>query len=195
MQEKDIAENTEELSKEELGRLVASRWTGETTEQQTEEVDGVKHNHHESHEETSEDTHSEEYDGYASETDDDSQRFDNDDMEDPVDEDFAEEDHYDSSTSYKSDTEDGSDFSGLSLFHSPLICSLCSVLQLNLVSYLKFLYTFTLLFVIQSDITSTSNPSWLEKIQQTVRNILNAVKLFQTPVDKSGRMHNFFGFG
>ncbi|KAL6341197.1 hypothetical protein AAG906_032313 [Vitis piasezkii] len=148
--ENDVAENTEGLSREELGRLVASRWTGENTGQHTEEVDAVKHDHHESHEETPEDTHAEEYDGYASETDDDSQKYDNDDMEDPVDEDFGEDDHYDSSPPYKSDTEDESDF---------------------------------------SDITSTSNPSWLEKIQQTVRNILNAVNLFQTPVDKSEAAH------
>lgn len=118
LQENDVAENTEGLSREELGRLVASRWTGENTGQHTEEVDAVKHDHHESHEETPEDTHAEEYDGYASETDDDSQRYDNDDMEDPVDEDFGEDDHYDSSPPYKSDTEDESDFSGLSLLHS-----------------------------------------------------------------------------
>ncbi|KAK2982010.1 hypothetical protein RJ640_013220 [Escallonia rubra] len=38
-----------------------------------------------------------------------------------------------------------------------------------------------------TDITSTSSPSWLAKIQRTVKNILQAVNLFQTPVDKSGR--------
>lgn len=35
---------------------------------------------------------------------------------------------------------------------------------------------------------STSNPSWLEKIQQTVRKFLEAVNPFQTPVDTSGKM-------
>lgn len=42
------------------------------------------------------------------------------------------------------------------------------------------------LFELYKDISSRSNPSWLEKIQQTVRNILKAVNLFKTPVDKSG---------
>ncbi|KAK9062474.1 hypothetical protein SSX86_019660 [Deinandra increscens subsp. villosa] len=36
-----------------------------------------------------------------------------------------------------------------------------------------------------SDMESTSNPSWLEKIQQTVRKFLEAVNPFQTPVDTS----------
>lgn len=36
------------------------------------------------------------------------------------------------------------------------------------------------------DVTTSSNPSWLEKIQNTVRNILQAVNLFQTPVNQSG---------
>lgn len=36
------------------------------------------------------------------------------------------------------------------------------------------------------DITTASNPSWLEKIQKTVQNILRAVNLFQTPVNQSG---------
>ncbi len=58
-------------------------------------------------------THDEEYDGYASETDDDNHRYDDDDdIEDEVDEDFREEDHDDSS-SYKSDSETEPVLSGL----------------------------------------------------------------------------------
>ncbi|KAJ9541468.1 hypothetical protein OSB04_027974 [Centaurea solstitialis] len=38
-----------------------------------------------------------------------------------------------------------------------------------------------------SDMEGTSNPSWLEKIQKTVRKFLQAVNPFQTPVDTSGR--------
>jgi protein kinase C substrate 80K-H len=34
--------------------------------------------------------------------------------------------------------------------------------------------------------TIPSNPSWLEKIQKTVQNILRAVNLFQAPVNQSG---------
>lgn len=118
LQGKNLAENTDELSREELGRLVASRWTGENTGQHIEEGDAVKHDNHESHEEAPDDAQTEEYDGYGSETDDDSHKYDNDDMEDPVDEEFGEEDHYDSSPPYKSDAEDESDYSGLSLFQS-----------------------------------------------------------------------------
>ncbi|KAG2675308.1 hypothetical protein I3843_13G156400 [Carya illinoinensis] len=140
-------ENTEGLSKEELGRLVASRWTGENTAKQAEQVDAAKGDDHEEHEEMPRGTHDEEDDGYASETDNDNQKYDddNDDMEDEVDEDFRV-DHDDSSSSYKSDSDT----------------------ELDL-----------------SDITTPSNPSWLEKIQNTVHNILRAVNLFQTPVNQS----------
>ncbi|GMY16081.1 glucosidase 2 subunit beta [Fagus crenata] len=142
----DASENTEGLSKEELGRLVASRWTGENSAKQTEEVDAAKDKDHEAHEEMPKSTHDEEYDGYASETDDDNHRYDDDDdIEDEVDEDFREEDHDDSS-SYKSDSET-----------EPVL----------------------------SDITPPSNPSWLEKIQKTVHNMLRAVNLFQTPVNQT----------
>ena len=111
----DASENTERLSKEELGRLVASRWTGENTEKQTEEVDAAKDKDHGGHEEIPEATHDEEDDGYASETDDDNQRYEDEDMEDEVDEDFREEDHYDSG-SYKSESDTEPDLSGLQQF-------------------------------------------------------------------------------
>ncbi|XP_059430441.1 glucosidase 2 subunit beta [Corylus avellana] len=145
----DVSENTEGLSKEELGRLVASRWTGENTAKQTEEVDATKDN---DHEEMPGGTHGEESDGYASETDNDNGRYDddNDDVEDEVDEDFREEDHDESSSSYNFDSEIESDL---------------------------------------SDITTPSNPSWLEKIQKTVQNVLRAVNLFQTPVNQSEAAH------
>ncbi|KAB1227720.1 Glucosidase 2 subunit beta [Morella rubra] len=148
----DISENTEGLSKEELGRLVASRWTGDNTAKQTEEVDDAKDRDHAEHEEMPGGTHDEEYDGYASETDNENERYDhdNDDVEDEIDDDFREDDHDDSSSSYISDSEN----------------------ELDL-----------------SDITTASNPSWLEKIQKTVQNILRAVNLFQTPVNQSESAH------
>ncbi|XP_068338549.1 glucosidase 2 subunit beta-like isoform X2 [Pyrus communis] len=130
----DESEKTESLSREELGRRVASRWTGEDTTKEGEEVDAVK-----------EDTH-EEYDGYASETDDDNQKYDDEDVEEAADNDFGEEDHGDSDSSYKYESDTDSDF---------------------------------------SDVTTSSTPSWLEKIQKTVRNLLQAVNLFQTPVNQS----------
>lgn len=115
LQGNDASEKTEGLSKEELGRLVASRWTGENTEKQTEEVDAAKDKDHGGHEEMHKATHDGEDDGYASETDDDNQRYEDEDMEDEVDEDFREEDHYDSG-SYKSDSDTEPDLSGLQQF-------------------------------------------------------------------------------
>ncbi|THG07303.1 hypothetical protein TEA_015843 [Camellia sinensis var. sinensis] len=148
--ENDASEDAESLSKEELGRLVASRWTGENTGQQTREVDAVKDDKPEISEEAPKDVHDEEYRGYDSETEDDSQRYDDDDGEDDPVEDFGDENHDDFGSSYKSVSDDDLDL---------------------------------------SDITTASNPSWLEKIQQTVRNILQAVNLFQTPVDVSEAAH------
>ncbi|XP_002523398.2 glucosidase 2 subunit beta [Ricinus communis] len=144
----DVSENTEGLSKEDLGRLVASRWTG-SSEKETEGVDVAKNSDHEDHEEHEEmppDMHDEEYDGYASGTDDDTGKYDDIDTEDDTDESYEDDSHDDVGSSYKSDHEDELDF---------------------------------------SDTTFSSSPSWLEKIQQTVRNILQAVNFFQTPVDKS----------
>lgn len=144
----DKSENTEGLSKEELGRLVASRWTGENTGKQTEDVNEKDNNleDNESTEETPDETHDHEDDGYASETDDEHQRYDDDIVEDEIDDHYKEEDPLDSSSSdkYESDTESDS-----------------------------------------SDETTSSSSSWLEKIQLKVWNILQAVNLFQTPVNQS----------
>ncbi|OMO81069.1 hypothetical protein CCACVL1_12616 [Corchorus capsularis] len=145
--ESDASETTEGLSKEELGRLVASRWTGEKNENQGNTHDNAD----ESHEEIPRDTHDEQYDGYASESDedtgkyDDSGKYNDDDIDDELEENYEEESH-DDTTSYKSDTDD-----------EPYL----------------------------SDTTSQNNPSWLEKIQQTVKNILKAVNIFQAPVNIS----------
>lgn len=150
-QGKDESENTKELSKEELGRLVASRWTGENsaqitenTEQKTGEVDEAKDT---DPEETLKDTQEEEDDGFVSETDDDQTYDDVDDTEDQT-QNF--DDHDDSSSSYMPDPEND---------------------------------------IESSDIIFSRKQSWLEKIQQTVRKILQSVNLFQTPVDKSEADH------
>lgn len=55
---KDGSESTEGLSREELGRLVASRWTGDKTGQQVEEIASAKDNNG-GKSETSESTHDE----------------------------------------------------------------------------------------------------------------------------------------
>lgn len=109
MQGNDKYENNEALSKEELGRLVASRWTGENTGKQTGEVHAEENHDHEGHEETANDVHDEEHDGYASESDDDNQKYNDNDTEDQIDEEF-EEDHDDSS-SYKPDYDHEPDLS------------------------------------------------------------------------------------
>ncbi|CAL0312187.1 unnamed protein product [Lupinus luteus] len=131
----DVSENTEGLSKEELGRLVASRWTGENTDKQSTEADAASDK--EDQEDIPNETNNEQRDGYASETDDDSSKYE--------DEDFREDEHDDPSSSYKSDTDAEPDLSD----------------------------------------DTTENPSWLEKIQKSVRNIFHAVNLFQTPVNQT----------
>ncbi|CAH8301415.1 unnamed protein product [Eruca vesicaria subsp. sativa] len=141
-----VSEKKEELSKEELGRLVASRWTGETSEKPSEADESPKADDHENHEHTPTSPHEvEEDDGFVSdgdeETVDDGKYSDH----EPEDDSYEEEYRHDSTSSYKSDAEDDLDLS-----------------------------------------ETTSSPTWLEKIQNTVKNILQAVNLFQTtPVDKS----------
>ncbi|XP_039034351.1 glucosidase 2 subunit beta-like isoform X3 [Hibiscus syriacus] len=145
----DASEITEALSREELGRRITSRWTGESTENQG----GTKHDTDESHEETHKDEHDEEeYDSYASDSEEEETgKYDDsiDDVDDEPDEGYEEENH-DDSTSYKYDTDDE--------------------------SYL-------------SETSSSNNQSWLEKIQRTFRNVLDAVNVFKTPVNISDAAH------
>ena len=98
-----------------MGRLVASRWTGENTGEQTREVDAVKDDKPEISKAPT-DAHDEEYEGYDSETEDDSQRYNDDDDEEEHTEDFGEENHDDVSSSYKSVSDDELNLSGLHLF-------------------------------------------------------------------------------
>ncbi|XP_033137387.1 glucosidase 2 subunit beta isoform X2 [Brassica rapa] len=141
-----VSEKKEELSKEELGRLVASRWTGEKSDTPSEADEDSKADDHENHDHTPTSPQEvEEDDGFVSdgdeETGDDGKYSDH----EPEDDTYEEEYRHDSTSSYKSDGEDDLDLS-----------------------------------------ETTSSPTWLEKIQKTVKNILQAVNLFQTtPVDKS----------
>ena len=112
MQENDASsEIAEGLSREELGRLVASRWTGESTENQG----GTKDNADDSHEEMPKDTHDEQYDSYASDTDEDTGKYDDDNIDDEPDEGYEEENHDDTNL-YKSDLDDEPDLSGVEFF-------------------------------------------------------------------------------
>ncbi|GLT39395.1 hypothetical protein SLA2020_135880 [Shorea laevis] len=152
----ELSENTEELSREELGRLVASRWTGENAEKHA----NAKDNSHEDegHDETLKQTHDEEHDGYAPDTDDDTGKYD--DTDDDMDEAYEDDNHDDPSLSYKSDDDNHDDPSSSYKSDDDIDLS-------------------------DTSTTTPSNPSWLEKIRQTVRNVLQAVNLFQTPVNIS----------
>ncbi|XP_057523684.1 glucosidase 2 subunit beta-like isoform X2 [Amaranthus tricolor] len=143
------SDNPEGLSKEELGRLVASRWTGEKTDSKPEVSDDVKDIDHTG--EISKDGNEEDSDGYASEFDGDDEYDKNDSNnlnyddndDDHSDDEYTPEDHEDSSSS-RPDSDDES---------------------------------------VKLDTTTSSNPSWLGKIQRTMKSILHAVNLFQTPLN------------
>lgn len=111
--EKDVSDNPDGLSKEELGRLVASRWTGEDVGKKSAEADTALDN--EDQEDTSHGTNIEEDEGYASDTDDDNHKYD----EDVNDDEFQEDEHDDLSSSYKSDVETETDFSDVSTTDDP----------------------------------------------------------------------------
>ncbi|KAL1195223.1 Glucosidase 2 subunit beta [Cardamine amara subsp. amara] len=144
-EEDPVTEKKEELSKDELGRLVASRWTGEKTDKPAEAGDSPKTDDQENHEHMPIPEVDEDH-GFVSDDDEDTRDDGKYSDHEPEDDSYEEEYRHDaSSSSYKSDADDDVDFS-----------------------------------------ETTSNPTWLEKIQKTVKNILQAVNLFQTtPVDKS----------
>ncbi|OWM69297.1 glucosidase 2 subunit beta-like [Punica granatum] len=144
IKEDDGPENTEGLSKEELGRLVASRWTGEKIEKESGEESGEENNPEAyEHEEIPQDTHYEDDDGYASETYKEDEKYEYDDPDNDIDEDLGVEDHSDTRIPNHSESDE------------------------------------------ESDSDTESSLSWLEKIKKAVRNILQAVNFFPSPVDKS----------
>ncbi|KAE8710354.1 Glucosidase 2 subunit beta [Hibiscus syriacus] len=96
------SEISEGLSREELGRIVASRWTGDSTENQGSKKDQAN----DSHEEMPKDTHDEQYDHYASDADEATGKYDN--IDDELDESYEEESH-DDTTPYNYDEPDLSD--------------------------------------------------------------------------------------
>lgn len=107
-QKNNDAEDTEPLSREELGRLVASRWTGEKNEQPSQELDVFLDKDQENRDETKETN--EEYNGYDSESDG-HEYDDEDDGVDQIDE-FEGGDHDVSSSSHIPESDDESSFSG-----------------------------------------------------------------------------------
>ena len=111
MQGNAVPESTEGLSKEELGRLVASRWTGEVPDKQSGEADAAVNKVDEDNEDPPQETNHEESEGYVSETDDEDHKYDDIDVEDETDEGFHDE--HDDLSSYVSDNDVASDLSGL----------------------------------------------------------------------------------
>lgn len=123
--EQGDSDDTSGLSKEELGRVVASRWTGEHKKTEEDEV------LHDTTSDVDEDDN-----GYTSETEDDRRKYD-DDFEDEAD----EEDAAEAEGSYITDVDDKQDSSG--------------------------------------------STSWMNKIKETVNNVLSSFNFFRTPVDLS----------
>ncbi|KAM3348821.1 hypothetical protein ACQJBY_022196 [Aegilops geniculata] len=151
--------NSEGLSKAELGRLVASRWTGEN-------VDDVGKSDKKGHEdeldlpepaeEAFEDEHDipepveENYAGYHSEIEDDRHKFEDEELSNVSDDEYVD-DHEEPDVSYKSDDDRKGDD--------------------------------------HSDLTASGQASLLDKIQQTVQNVLQKFNFFKTPVDLSEAAH------
>ncbi|KAG8471641.1 hypothetical protein CXB51_036303 [Gossypium anomalum] len=100
---------SEGMSREELGRIVASRWTGESTKNQG----GNKDHADDSHEETPKNTHDEQYDHHATDTGVDTGKDDNEkydyEIDDEQDESYEEESHDDMSSYNYDDEPDLSD--------------------------------------------------------------------------------------
>lgn len=109
-----------------MGRLVASRWTGEKVEKDVVEGSAETHDN----EKMPAAAHGEENDAYASEDededdpddgdgddDDDDRKYEYDDLEDDMPQDVPEDHYGDSSSSDESKPNDDTDFSGEFLLH------------------------------------------------------------------------------
>lgn len=107
-----MSENTEGLSKEELGRLIASRWTGEKADKEENKDGSTESYDHDDHKDTPNDAHDED-DGDISETDDDvdDKKYEYDDPDDEALSDFPEEEYHDHS-SLEPESNDDLDLSG-----------------------------------------------------------------------------------
>ncbi|XP_062196511.1 glucosidase 2 subunit beta-like [Phragmites australis] len=152
------SDNPEGLSREELGRLVASRWTGENANEVSKED---KQGHDDEYEipEPAEEALEDEleipepaeenYAGYRSEVEDDRHKFDDEEYDNESEDEYVDdhEIHDEHVESYKSDDDREGDH--------------------------------------HSDVTASGQSSWLDKIQQTVQNVFQKFNFFKTPVDLS----------
>ncbi|KAJ1283325.1 hypothetical protein BS78_03G119700 [Paspalum vaginatum] len=154
--EKDSgSENPEGLSREELGRMVASRWTGESVNDINKD-DTKGHDDEQEIPEPAEEALEDEldmpepaeenYGGYHSEVEDDRHKYEDEEFDHGSDDEYAD-DHDERVESYRSDDDqkDGH----------------------------------------HTDLTESENASWLDKIQQTVQNVFQKFNFFKTPVDLS----------
>ncbi|KAK4785936.1 hypothetical protein SAY86_002625 [Trapa natans] len=114
------SDNPEGLSKEELGRLVASRWTGEKADEDV--ADGGSAETHD-HGKTPAAAHNGENDMYASEDDDDddddARKYGYEDPEDDLPQDMPEDHYGDSYSSDESKPNDDTDFSDVDTRSNP----------------------------------------------------------------------------
>lgn len=115
VQEEDASEDINSLSREELGRVIGSRWTGKKPEHHDEDAGTAKNyddDGDEEYDETSDNGHDEEYGGSDSEAEDDHPKYEDDDTEDPINSggDGANDD------SHKYESDDEIDMSGTQLF-------------------------------------------------------------------------------
>lgn len=103
-----VSDSTKGLSREEVGSLVASRWTGKNAAEEEDGVNTAKEERHEHDENIPDENH----DAYDSDSDED-HNFDDDDFEDDPDMEFG--DHGEPPGTYSSDENDKTDHSGFCL--------------------------------------------------------------------------------
>lgn len=94
-----------------MGRLVASRWTGENADRQSAEPATTLDN--EDHEDLPKGTNSEDDEGYASETDDDNHKYDDDNQKYDDEDEIEEEYRNDEPDDFKADSDTEPDLSGV----------------------------------------------------------------------------------
>lgn len=109
------------MSREELGRLVASRWTGEHAEERTNEPNDANGEQEEQNQDFSDSAEEENYDSYNSDNDEDRHKFDDDDIQDVAAEEYGN--HVEPDGSYDHDKDYKSEFPGFGciiLLHADL---------------------------------------------------------------------------
>lgn len=165
------------MSREELGRLVASRWTGKKTEDQVEEIDTAKRDYV-GNREKEESAHDEHSINNALQFNENTQKHHEKGRNDAGDEESVADDVGSSSTHYNIRLEDRENSSGFSSSEAVGQSITCMFISSKL---------FHFWFLDSSDIATPSHQSWLVKIQETAQNILQSVNFYPTPVPNLGK--------